>query len=143
MLLVRLFDACYKLSIHSTAFKRAITILLRKLKKEDYSDPKVYRLIALLNTLEKALEAVIAERIRFAAETHALLPDTQIGGRRIRSTETALQLITNKIYMIWGVKRYRVATLLNLNISGTFDRVSYTRLIYNFRKRRILEEIIN
>jgi hypothetical protein len=99
-LLVRLFNAYYKLSIYSTAFERVITVLLRKLKKEDYSNPKIYRLIALLNILKKALEAVIAERIRFAAETHALLPNTQIGGRRIRSTETALQLITNKIYII-------------------------------------------
>jgi hypothetical protein len=75
-LLVRLFDACYRLSIHPTAFKRAITVLLRKLKKEDYLDPKVYRLIALLNILGKVLKAVIAERIRFAAETYTLFPDT-------------------------------------------------------------------
>ena len=75
-LLVRLFDAYYKLNIYPTAFKRAITVLLRKLKKEDYSDSKVYRLIVLLNILEKALEAVVAERIRFVAETYALLPDT-------------------------------------------------------------------
>jgi hypothetical protein len=103
-LLVRLFNAYYRLSIYPTAFKRAITVLLRKPKKEDYSDSKVYRLIALFNTLGKALEAVVAERIRFAAETYALLPDTQMGGRRMRSTETALQLIINKIYTIWGVK---------------------------------------
>jgi Reverse transcriptase (RNA-dependent DNA polymerase) len=142
-LLVRLFDACYRLSIHPTAFKRAITVLLRKPKKEDYSDPKAYRPIALLNTLGKVLEAVIAERIRFAAETHALLPDTQMGGRRMRSTETALQLITNKIHTIWGAKRHRVATLLSLDVSGAFDRVSHTRLIHNLRKRRIPEEITN
>jgi hypothetical protein len=73
---VRLFDVYYKLSIYSTAFKRAITVLLRKLKKEDYLNSKVYRLIVLFNTLGKALEAVVAERIRFAAETYALLPDT-------------------------------------------------------------------
>jgi hypothetical protein len=75
-LLVRLFDACYRLSIYLTTFKRAITVLLRKLKKEDYLDPKVYRLIALFNILEKVLKAVIAERIRFAAETYTLLPNT-------------------------------------------------------------------
>jgi hypothetical protein len=72
---VRLFDAFYRLSIYLTAFKRAITVLLRKSKKKDYSDSKVYRLIVLLNTLEKALKAVVAERIRFAAETYTLLPD--------------------------------------------------------------------
>jgi hypothetical protein len=99
-LFVRLFDACYRLSIHLTTFKRAITVLLRKPKKEDYLNSKAYRLIALLNTLEKVLKAVIAERIRFAAETYTLLPNIQIKGRRIRSTETALQLIINKIHTI-------------------------------------------
>jgi hypothetical protein len=51
-------------------------VLLRKLKKEDYLNSKVYRLIALLNILKKVLKAVIAERIRFAAETYTLLPNT-------------------------------------------------------------------
>jgi hypothetical protein len=74
--LIRLFDACYRLSIYLTAFKRAITVLLRKLKKEDYLDSKTYRLIALFNTLKKVLKAVIAERIRFAAETYTLLSNT-------------------------------------------------------------------
>jgi hypothetical protein len=72
---VRLFNAYYRLSIYFTVFKRAITVLLRKLKKEDYLNFKIYRLIALLNTLGKVLKAVVAERIRFAAETYALLPD--------------------------------------------------------------------
>jgi hypothetical protein len=71
-LLIRLFDAYYRLSIYFTAFKRAITILLRKLKKEDYLNFKVYRLIAFFNTLKKVLKAVITERIRFAAKTYTL-----------------------------------------------------------------------
>jgi hypothetical protein len=74
-LLVRLFDVYYKLSIYFTAFKRAITVLLRKLKKEDYSNFKVYRLIVLLNILKKVLKTVIAKRIQFAAETYTFLPN--------------------------------------------------------------------
>jgi hypothetical protein len=72
-LFIRLFDVCYKLNIYFTAFKRAITILLRKLKKEDYLNFKIYRLIALFNTLKKVLKAVITERIRFVAEIYTLL----------------------------------------------------------------------
>jgi hypothetical protein len=75
-LLVRLFDAYYRLSIYFTTFKRAITVLLRKLKKEDYLNSKAYRLIAFLNILKKVLKAVIAERIRFAAETYTLFSNT-------------------------------------------------------------------
>ena len=63
ILLVRLFDVYYRIGVHPTAFKRATTVILRKPKKADYSNPKIYRLIALLNTLGKALKAVIAERI--------------------------------------------------------------------------------
>ncbi len=141
--LIRLFDACYRLGIHPTAFKRATTVMIRKHRRADYSDPTAYRPIALLNTLGKALEAVIAERIRFAAETYKLLPNTQMGARRMRSTETALQLITNKIHTIWGANRARVASLLSLDISGAFPNVSHARLIHNLRKRRIPREITN
>jgi hypothetical protein len=74
-LFIRLFNAYYKLSIYFTTFKRAITVLLRKLKKENYLNPKAYRLIALFNILKKVLKTVIAERIRFAAETYTLLPN--------------------------------------------------------------------
>jgi hypothetical protein len=50
--------------------------MLRKPEKEDYSDLSAYRPIALLNTLGKTLEAVIASRIRETAETYGLLLDT-------------------------------------------------------------------
>ena len=75
-------------------------MIIRKIGKADYSDPSAYRPIALLNTLGKALEAVMSNRIRFLAETHGLLPATQMGARRIRSTDTALQLITEKIHTV-------------------------------------------
>jgi hypothetical protein len=97
----------------------------------------------LLNTLSKVLEAIVAERIQAAAETHALLLPTQMGARRLRSTETALQLITNKIHTVWGANRSRIASLLSLDVSGAFPNVSHARLIHNLRKRRIPKEIIN
>jgi hypothetical protein len=50
--------------------------MLRKPGKPDYLDLKAYRPIVLLNTLGKALEAIMAKRLRYIAETHALLPST-------------------------------------------------------------------
>jgi ribonuclease HI/exonuclease III len=142
-ILLRLFQACLDRGIHPTAFKKATTIIIRKFRKENYSDPAAYRPIALLNTLGKTLESIISERIRFAAESHALLPATQMGGRRMRSTDTAIQLITEKIHAIWGANRQRVASLLSLDVSGAFDRVSHARLLHNLRKRQIPAAIIN
>jgi hypothetical protein len=137
VLLLRLFQACLEIGIHPDHCKRATTIILRKTGKSDYTNPAAYRPIALLNTLGKALEAVISNRIRFLAETHALLPETQMGARRQRSTETALQLITEKIHTIWGGNKRRVASLLSVGIAGAFDGVSHARLIHNLRKRRL------
>ncbi len=50
--------------------------------------------IALLNTVGKLIEAAAAKRLRDAAEAHARLPDFQMKARPGRSTETALELLT-------------------------------------------------
>ncbi|KFY28958.1 hypothetical protein V491_00241 [Pseudogymnoascus sp. VKM F-3775] len=54
----RLFNACLQLGYCPAHFKETITVALRKPGKDDYSQPKLYRPIALLNTLGKALEAL-------------------------------------------------------------------------------------
>jgi hypothetical protein len=75
-------------------------VIIRKDGDRDYSNSKVYKSIVLLNTLEKALKAVVSNCIYFLAETHALLPDTQMGIQRMKSTDIILQLITEKIHAI-------------------------------------------
>jgi hypothetical protein len=99
-LIMRLFQACLDQGVHPEAFKKAITVILYKNDNKDYLNSKLYKSIALLNTLGKALETVISNCIRFLVETHALLSNAQMRARRIRSTDTALQLITKKIHAI-------------------------------------------
>ena len=50
--------------------------MLKKFKKNDYTDPKVYRFIALLNTVKKALKAVIEKKLNNIAKANRLLPDS-------------------------------------------------------------------
>jgi hypothetical protein len=99
-LIMRLFQAYLDQGVHPEAFKKAITVILRKDDDKDYLNSKLYKSIALLNTFGKALEAVISNYVRFLVETHALLPDAQMGARRMRFTDTALQLIIEKIHAI-------------------------------------------
>jgi hypothetical protein len=75
-------------------------VIIRKDGDRDYSNSKIYKSIALLNTLKKALEAVISNCIYFLTETHTLLSNTQIKAQRMRSIDIILQLITEKIYAI-------------------------------------------
>lgn len=91
--LYRLFKSCLNLAYYPRHFKKSITIILRKPSGEEsrnYTSPKSYWPIALLNNLGKALESIIATRISYLVETYGLLPSMHIGGRRGRSTEEAL-----------------------------------------------------
>ena len=73
--LTNLFNACLQLGYYPEHFQKSTTVVLRKPGKLDYADPKAYRPIALLNTIGKALEAVITTRISYMVEVYSLLPD--------------------------------------------------------------------
>jgi hypothetical protein len=104
--------------------------------------PKAYRPIALLNRIGKIMDAILARRLSYLVEAHHVLPDTHIGGRKLRSTEHALHLIIEKIYKAWNTGRGRVASLLLLDVSGAFDNVSHERLLHNLRTRRVDEKLV-
>ena len=89
----------------SKKFKEANTIILKKPKKPYYADLKIYRLIALLNTLGKAFEAVMAVRLRDCAEANGLLPKDQMGAGQGRSVESALVSITEAVYTVWALEK--------------------------------------
>lgn len=109
--------------------------MLRKPGKKDYQIAKSYRPVALLNTLGKFLEAVIARRISYAVETKGLLPNAHLGGRKGVSVDHAIQLIIDKVRRAWG--KGKIVSILMLDISGAYDNVSHERLIYNLYKRRL------
>ena len=127
--LTHLTDASLKLTHLPPFLKRAQTIVLRKPGKASYETTSSWRPIALLKTIGKVIEKVIAKRIRVAAELRSLLPLSQMGARAERSTDTALELLTSMVRTIWREKKWQVATLLSLDISGAFDTVNHKRLI--------------
>lgn len=65
-----LFNVCLRQGYCSIHFKDTVTVVLRKTGKDDYTQSKVYRPIALLNTLGKALEAIIINRLVYLADIH-------------------------------------------------------------------------
>lgn len=84
--------------------------------------------------LRKALEAILATRLTYLADTHGLLPSRHTGGRKLTSTDYAIHLLLQSIHKAWAKKK--VASLLLLDVSGAFDNVSRPRLLHNLRKRR-------
>ncbi len=71
---MHLFQACIEVGHHPPQFKEANTVILKKPAKKDYSELKLYRPIALLDILGKALETVVLRKLSDLAEEHYLLP---------------------------------------------------------------------
>ena len=63
-----LFDRCIKKKIQSSHFKRIFIIMLRKSRKKNYIEFSSYKLIALLNTLNKMLKSIVFKRIRYVVK---------------------------------------------------------------------------
>ena len=138
----RVFNQSLSLAYCPQHFRESTTVVLRKPGKDDYTVPKSYRPIALLNTMGKVMDAIIATRLSYVAETYTLLPSTHMGGRKLRSTEHALHHIIDRIYAAWNEGDGKVASLLLLDVSGAFDNISHRRLLHNLRKRRVDEKIV-
>lgn len=140
--LTRLFNQSLQLEYCPDHFRTSHTVVLRKPGKDNYTVPKAYRPIALLNTVGKIMDAVIARRLSYLAETYQVLPQLHIGGRRQRSVEHAIHAILEKVHEAWNTGQGQVASLLLLDVSGAFDNVSHKRLLHNLRKRRVDETTV-
>ena len=128
-------QACLKTGYFPYAFRESNTVVIRKEGKSDYSLPSSYRPIALENTLGKVLERLIAERLSLVLEENHLLPKTQFGARKNRSTATALSLLTETTQTIWKIDTELIVSVLSLDLSAAFDNVSHERLLEQFTKK--------
>src|SRR5437763_2000057 len=137
-----LFNASLRLHYWPQVYKESVVVVIRKIGKPDYSNPKAYRPIALLNTLSKVMETIIAKRIAATAEKFKLLPLTHCGGRKSTSTEHAIHLLLEKIHAAWKTDDEMVASLLLLDVSGAYDNVSHIRLTHTIRKLGFHEDLV-
>ena len=66
----------------------------------------------------------------------------QMGARKERSVETALESITDAVYTIWSIEGANIVSLLLLDVARAFDNVLYERLLYNLKVKGILIRIV-
>lgn len=125
---------------HPKCWKQATGIILKKPGKPDYSAPKAYRVISLLNCLGKVSERILAQRLSYLAETTGLLHPTQIGGRLKKSAVDTALLLTNEVEQnkLLGLK----TSTLFLDVKGAFDHVAKNRLLAILRDLRLPRSLI-
>src|SRR6267154_4501235 len=136
-----IFRTTFHLGIYPDQWRHSSTIVLRKPGRPDYSLPKAYRPITLLDTMAKILLSCVADDLTYIAEQNNLLPSTHFGGRPGRSTTDSLHLLTKFVTDAWASKDNFVSVLF-LDVKATFPSVIVNRLLHNLRKARIPKEYI-
>ncbi|KAK6214968.1 zinc knuckle [Colletotrichum tabaci] len=128
--LERGINAAFRRSHHPSIFKQAKTVVLRKSEKEAYNVAKSYRPVALLSFIGKLIEKAIANRLKFLAMAHQLIPGVQFA-LPSKSTTHALESLINHVYQAWCVKAPAdiKATLMTIDQTGAFDRVGRQDLL--------------
>jgi hypothetical protein len=129
-----LIRLCADTGYHPKAWRTSIAVALQK-PNRDYSLPRSYRLIQLLEVLGKVLERIQARRLAYIAAKHRLFPTTQYGGIPNRSAQDALLSIVHDIEVAWNHKR--VVTMLTFDITGFFDNIPHSHLIDTLRNMNI------
>jgi hypothetical protein len=124
---VALVRQCFRLGLHSQAWKTAKGILLRKPNKPDYSVVKAYRVISLLNCIDKVVEKVAAKAISNHCEATGALHPGQMGSRKQHSAIDAVACLIQEVHQAWGQKQ--LVGALFMDVKGAFDHVDVTRLV--------------
>jgi hypothetical protein len=110
-------------------------MFLRKINKSNYFVFKAYRLIVLLNTLNKIIKFIMTTRLNYAAKKHNLLLKKHFESQKKIVSKHVLHYIIETINSIWVNKK--ITTMLLLNVIEAFDNVFHFKLLHNFKKRRI------
>ena len=110
-------------------YKELTIVVLQKEQKKDYSLLSSYCPITLENTLVKLIEKIVANHMAAVAKEYRLLLQTQIGAQKHRSTLLALELLILYVQTMQEARPRYIVSMLSLDISSTFNNVSYNYLI--------------
>jgi len=125
---------------HPLCWRQATGAILKKQNKPDYTAPKAYRIIALLNCLGKISEKIIATRLSYLAESSNLLHNEQMGGRRYRAAIDAVLCLLHDITQ--ANNQNKILSILFFDVKGAFDHVSKTRLLDTMRRLYLHPSVI-
>lgn len=77
--IVQLYTTSMELAYLLESWRIAKIIAMAKPNKKNKTLPNAYRPISLIPTISKGLEAVVANRMTYLAETYSLLPENHFG----------------------------------------------------------------
>jgi len=127
---------------HSKIWREDTRIILKKSDKSNYSISKTYRIITLLNCLNKVAEKIIAVQLSYTAEINdKLLNFDQMKDKKQRSVINTVLNLVHDVQMTKSQENTLIYLLLD--VKEVFDHVTLKQLIKILIKLKILINLIN
>lgn len=130
-----LIAGCIRVGHHPEIWHESIAVALRKPGKPDYTLPRAYRLIQLLDCLGKVSEQLQARRLAHFATAMNLVAPTQFGARPGSSMVDAMLTVVHDIDA--ARDHGLVTSALTFDIKGFFDYVNHTRMLKVLRQKGV------
>ena len=123
----QLYYNLIKQDFHSESWKQEIDVIFKKSNKDDSADPKSYRLISLLNCLDKISKRIIAERLSFYAETTDLIYNDQIDSKKQKSAIDAVMTLVADIEL--NKQKKQLSSAFFMNIKDAYSHLNKIQLL--------------
>ena len=120
--LLSLLNRSYSEGRVPSGWRRADIIPILK-KNKTPTHVKSYRPVSLLSCLSKTLEAMLGTRLEHWVEAINLLPETQAGFRKVRSTLDCLSNICQTAFDSLNKKKMERTLVVAVDFTAAFDRV--------------------
>jgi hypothetical protein len=131
-----LIDGCTRIRYHPKIWCIAIAIALPKPGKTDYSEPRAYHLIQLLDCIGKVLEKIMADRLTYFLNKHTLTPFSQFGAQKGSSTTDMALTFTHNIQT--ARNKGLVTSALTIDIKGYSNFINHKKLLTKMRQAHLL-----
>jgi len=138
--LLKLFNEVWLQGQLPSDWKKATIIPLLKAKKSAF-DVASYRPVAVISTLCKIMERMVANRLRWWMESNHYFNKSQSGFRKQRSTIDQIMRLADAAHKAVNNRRYTVAVMLDLE--KAFDLVWHDGLLYKMEKMGLNGNILN
>ena len=135
-----LMSECAMTGYHPKVWRQSITAAIRKPNKPDYSKPRAYRPIALLEDAGKVLERIQARRLAYLAAKFSLTPHNQFGGSVGKSTTDAALCFAHDCEA--ATRKGLATSALAFDITGFFDFVNHAKLLCVLREKKVSTSLI-
>jgi retron-type reverse transcriptase len=134
-------NACIRLGHWPVYFKTSTSVIIPKPGKDNYSTPKSFRPIVLLNTMGKLIEKMLARRLQFESVKFDILHPHQFGGIFQRSTEDAGLFLTHAIRAGWA--RKKKTSIIAFDVAQFFPSLNHNMLIAILRAQGFAPLLLN